>query len=101
MSKKIYCNSCGSEMRVFLDEVICDDCGNYGWIEDDGSVTQMDDGDGSTAIQAKKDGVSLSNNYDEGTDFGGCRDIDHNASANPNSRATKPGSFPDRQKRPP
>lgn len=32
---------------------------------------------GSTAIQAKKDGVSLSNNYDEGTDFGGCRDIDH------------------------
>lgn len=25
----------------------------------------------------KKDGVSLSNNYDEGTDFGGCRDIDH------------------------
>lgn len=45
MSKKIYCNSCGSEMRVFLDEVICDDCGNYGWIEDDGSVTQMDDGE--------------------------------------------------------
>lgn len=39
MSKKIYCNSCGSEMRVFLDEVICDDCGNYG------SVTQMDDGE--------------------------------------------------------
>lgn len=35
------------------------------------------DDDGSTAIQAKKDGVSLSNNYDEGTDFGGCRDIDH------------------------
>lgn len=32
---------------------------------------------GSTATQAKKDGVSLSNNYDEGTDFGGCRDIDH------------------------
>ena len=25
----------------------------------------------------KNDGVSLSNNYDEGTDFGGCRDIDH------------------------
>ena len=25
----------------------------------------------------QKDGVSLSNNYDEGTDFGGCRDIDH------------------------
>ena len=35
------------------------------------------DDSGSTAIQAKKDGVSLSNNYDEGTDFGGCRDIDH------------------------
>lgn len=33
--------------------------------------------DGKTATQAKKDGVSLSNNYDEGTDFGGCRDIDH------------------------
>lgn len=33
--------------------------------------------DGETATQAKKDGVSLSNNYDEGTDFGGCRDIDH------------------------
>lgn len=31
----------------------------------------------STATQAKKDGVSLSNNNDEGTDFGGCRDIDH------------------------
>ncbi|RHK50375.1 alpha-amylase [Segatella copri] len=35
------------------------------------------DDSGSTAKQAKKDGVSLSNNYDEGTDFGGCRDIDH------------------------
>lgn len=35
------------------------------------------DDSGSTAIQAKKDGVSLSNNSDEGTDFGGCRDIDH------------------------
>lgn len=35
------------------------------------------DDHGSTATQAKKDGVSLSNNYDEGTDFGGCRDIDH------------------------
>lgn len=30
-----------------------------------------------TAIQAAKDGVSLSQNIDEGTDFGGCRDIDH------------------------
>lgn len=35
------------------------------------------DDSGSTATQAKKNGVSLSNNYDEGTDFGGCRDIDH------------------------
>lgn len=35
------------------------------------------DDSGSTAKQAKKDGVSLSNNNDEGTDFGGCRDIDH------------------------
>lgn len=39
-------------------------------------ICKNDDG-GSTAIQAKKDGVSLSNNYDEETDFGGCRDIDH------------------------
>ena len=39
-------------------------------------ICKNDDG-GSTATQAKKDGVSLSNNYDEGTDFGGCRDIDH------------------------
>lgn len=39
-------------------------------------ICKNDDG-GSTAIQAKKDGVSLSNNNDEGTDFGGCRDIDH------------------------
>lgn len=39
-------------------------------------ICKNDDG-GSTAIQAKKDGVSLSNNSDEGTDFGGCRDIDH------------------------
>lgn len=39
-------------------------------------ICKNDDG-GSTAIQAKKDRVSLSNNYDEGTDFGGCRDIDH------------------------
>ena len=35
------------------------------------------DDSGSTATQAKKDGVSLSNNDDEGTNFGGCRDIDH------------------------
>ncbi|HAW84540.1 MAG TPA: alpha-amylase [Prevotella sp.] len=39
-------------------------------------ICKNDDG-GSTATQAKKDGVSLSNNSDEGTDFGGCRDIDH------------------------
>lgn len=39
-------------------------------------ICKNDDG-GSTATQAKKGGVSLSNNYDEGTDFGGCRDIDH------------------------
>lgn len=39
-------------------------------------ICKNDDG-GKTATQAKKDGVSLSNNYDEGTDFGGCRDIDH------------------------
>lgn len=39
-------------------------------------ICKNDDG-GSTATQAKKNGVSLSNNYDEGTDFGGCRDIDH------------------------
>ena len=35
------------------------------------------DDEGKTATQATKEGVSLSNNYDEGTDFGGCRDIDH------------------------
>ena len=39
-------------------------------------ICKNDDG-GSTATQAKKNGVSLSNNDDEGTDFGGCRDIDH------------------------
>ena len=39
-------------------------------------ICKNDDG-GATATQAKKDGVSLSNNDDEGTDFGGCRDIDH------------------------
>ena len=36
-----------------------------------------DDDGGDTSTQATKEGVSLSNNYDEGTDFGGCRDIDH------------------------
>lgn len=39
-------------------------------------ICKNDDG-GKTATQAKKDGVILSNNYDEGTDFGACRDIDH------------------------
>ncbi len=35
------------------------------------------DDEGKTATQAATDGVSLSQNDDEGTDFGGCRDIDH------------------------
>ena len=39
-------------------------------------ICKNDDG-GATAKQATKEGVSLSNNNDEGTDFGGCRDIDH------------------------
>ena len=39
-------------------------------------ICKNDDGE-KTATQAKKEGVSLSQNYDEGTDFGGCRDIDH------------------------
>ena len=39
-------------------------------------ICKNDDG-GETATQAAKDGVSLSQNNDEGTDFGGCRDIDH------------------------
>ena len=39
-------------------------------------ICKNDDG-GSTATQAKKNGVSLSQNNDEGTDFEGCRDIDH------------------------
>ena len=39
-------------------------------------ICKNDDG-GTTATQAATDGVSLSQNYDEGTDFGGCRDIDH------------------------
>ena len=32
---------------------------------------------GKTATQAATDGVSLSNNNDEGTDFDDCRDLDH------------------------
>ena len=39
-------------------------------------ICKNDDG-GETATQAAKNGVSLSQNNDEGTDFGGCRDIDH------------------------
>ena len=39
-------------------------------------ICKNDDG-GETATQAAKNGVSLSQNDDEGTDFGGCRDIDH------------------------
>lgn len=39
-------------------------------------ICKNDDG-GDTSTQATKEGVSLSNNNDEGTDFGGCRDIDH------------------------
>lgn len=39
-------------------------------------ICKNDDG-GTTATQASTDGVSLSQNIDEGTDFGGCRDIDH------------------------
>lgn len=39
-------------------------------------ICKNDDGN-KTATQATKEGVSLSNNDDEGTDFGGCRDIDH------------------------
>lgn len=39
-------------------------------------ICKNDDG-GTTATQAATDGVSLSQNNDEGTDFGGCLDIDH------------------------
>ena len=39
-------------------------------------ICKNDDG-GATATQATKEDVSLSQNNDEGTDFGGCRDIDH------------------------
>lgn len=34
---------------------------------------------GATATQATKEGVSLSNNNDEGQDWDGCRDLDHNS----------------------
>lgn len=39
-------------------------------------ICKNDDG-GATAKQATKEGVSLSNNYDEGQDWDGCRDLDH------------------------
>lgn len=39
-------------------------------------ICKNDDG-GTTATQAATNGVSLSQNNDGGTDFGGCRDIDH------------------------
>lgn len=37
------------------------------------------DDSGATAKQATKEGVSLSNNNDEGQDWDGCRDLDHNS----------------------
>ena len=39
-------------------------------------ICKNDDGE-ATATQATKEGVSLSNNYDEGDDWNGCRDLDH------------------------
>ena len=39
-------------------------------------ICKNDDG-GATLTQAKKDGVSLSENNDTGEDWGGCRDMDH------------------------
>lgn len=39
-------------------------------------ICKNDDGE-ATAKQATKDGVSLSNNNDEGQDWDGCRDLDH------------------------
>lgn len=39
-------------------------------------ICKNDDGN-KTLTQAQKEGVSLSNNYDEGDDFGDCRDLDH------------------------
>lgn len=41
-------------------------------------ICKNDDG-GATAKQATKEGVSLSNNNDEGQDWDGCRDLDHNS----------------------
>jgi alpha-amylase len=39
-------------------------------------ICKNDDG-GTTATQAATNGVSLSNNNDEGEDWDGCRDLDH------------------------
>jgi alpha-amylase len=39
-------------------------------------ITANDD-NGATATEAKKEGVSLSSNNDEGEDWNGCRDLDH------------------------
>ena len=39
-------------------------------------ICKNDDG-GKTLTQATKEGVNLSNNNDEGDDFGDCRDLDH------------------------
>lgn len=39
-------------------------------------ICKNDDG-GKTLTQAKTEGVKLSNNNDEGDDFGDCRDLDH------------------------
>ncbi len=39
-------------------------------------ICKNDDG-GKTLTQANKENVNLSNNYDEGDDFGNCRDLDH------------------------
>ncbi|MCI6618575.1 MAG: alpha-amylase family glycosyl hydrolase [Prevotella sp.] len=41
-------------------------------------ITSNDDG-GATATQAAKDGVALSQNKDEGEDWSGMRDLDHNS----------------------
>lgn len=41
-------------------------------------ICKNDDG-GTTATQAATNGVSLSNNNDEGQDWDGCRDLDHNS----------------------
>ncbi len=42
-------------------------------------IVANDDG-GGAATQAKKDGVQLSNHNDDGTDWGGMRDLDHQSS---------------------